>query len=63
MSNMTIGRKTGDVIIMVDTMNNIARMLKEISYTDYLQSKLDYGNKKVFKNFKLYLIMEDEDGV
>jgi hypothetical protein len=44
-------------------MNSIEQMFEEISYTDHLQSELEYCNKNIFKNFKLYLIMEDEEGV
>lgn len=60
MPSMIFGRKTGNMIFMFDTMNRIERMLKEISYTDHLQSESDYGIKNKFKNFKLYLIMTNE---
>jgi hypothetical protein len=51
--------KTG-VVINLDNIakKNVETLLNEISYTDHLQCELDYGNKNVFKNFKLFLIME-----
>jgi hypothetical protein len=56
-----VGRKIG-ALINLDNIakKNIETILNEISYTDHLQCELDYGNKNVFKNFKLFLVMEPE---
>jgi len=47
-------------IILFDTSkeSKIDRMLKEIAFTDHLQTELDHGNENVLENFKLGLVME-----
>lgn len=54
---MTVGRKKSKQELRKEIETRT--LLDEITYTDKIQSMLDYANDNVFRNFKLRLIMED----